>query len=143
MQLEASSFRDYSGSLSFTGCARFARSLASGIRKLVSQLLRSTAGGFEIETNRGTAWVYLTVSGSGKTCCMLELKNTLPEALSQVGLNTKDSVTLFVREVNLDYTGFNSGLGLTSTELEYITEEVAAQKALWRQIVGSVLVSQE
>jgi hypothetical protein len=86
--------------------------------------------------------VYSSVSGSGKTRAMLELKKTLLKALDDA-METDNDKTLNITAVAFGYAGFNSGLPLTDDETRYITNENTARTVLLRRIVGSVLVSQE
>lgn len=73
VRLDENNFNDYSGSMNFTGRVGFSKSLAGGIQTIVSRMKKKKAGALFLD--RGTAFVYSTVSGSGKARSMVELKN--------------------------------------------------------------------
>lgn len=76
------------------------------------------------------ALVYSSVSGSGKTVSMLQLKNTLPNKI-------------YRRPVTVAYLGFNTQLKLGNEEKRHILfhQEPGAEEVLARRLAASVIIS--
>lgn len=135
-------FKDFSHKMTFTGRGEFAVSLASAIKELILVDLEVLDSG-KLYMERGTAFVYSTVPGVGKTRSMLELQNTIS---SQLETSYETSSTWETDEVitidgaRFGYSGFNSQLHLSEDEINLITDEESAKRVLFRRIVGSVLV---
>jgi hypothetical protein len=106
----------------FKGRGGFSKDVARAIAKF------QTAPPSDVKS--ATAWVYSSVSGTGKTVSMLELKNTLKGHLP--GTNTIVS-----------YLGFNCQLDLTDEEslLMDVRGVVGAKRVLARRLLGATVMS--
>ena len=85
------------------------------------------------------AFVYSSVSGTGKTVSLLELKEKFKNEEKIQNMNVK---------VVLAYLGFTSGLQLVDKEVEYMLSEtfslgefVAASRLLARRLAASTIIS--
>ena len=135
-------FKDFSHQMAYTGRGEFALSLALGIKELILLDLEVLDSGM-LYLERGTAFVYSTVPGVGKTRSMLELRNTLSRQLEksyETSATWETGEEITIDDVRFGYSGFNSQLHLSDYEIGMITNEESAQRVLFRRIVGSVLV---
>ena len=128
--------------MTFTGRGGFAASLARAIKDLILNEIEVLYNG-NLYIDRGTAYVYSTVPGAGKTRSMLELKNAISSELEKSyetisTWETGEEIT--IGDVRVGYSGFNSNLHLSPEEMGMITTEESAKTVLFRRIVGSVLV---
>lgn len=132
-------FNDFSGGMEFVGRGGFAGALAAGIKSVVEEINMNTSG--RLHLHRGTAFVYSTVPGAGKTRSMLEIPNTVSDALEASYETASSGSSLSMLDgVRFGYTGFNSNLHLTDHELSFITDVITAKQVLLRRVVGSVLL---
>jgi len=84
--------------------------------------------------DRGTALLYSTASGVGKTRSFLESKRFLKDELPRELAVEEDELKVYV-----GYAGFNTGLHLLQEEVEYMVNELTAMKVLARRILGSII----
>jgi hypothetical protein len=139
---DTDNFNDYSGGMEFVGRGGFAGALAEGIKSVVEEIITCPSG--RLRLDRGTAFVYSTVPGAGKTRSMLELPNTVPHALEASYKTASSGSSLSMLDgVRFGYTGFNSSLHLSDRELSFITNVITAKQVLLRRVVGSVLLQHQ
>ena len=72
-------FKDFSNKMVFTSRGGFAASVASVIARLIRLNIEVLDSG-KLYMERGTAFVFSTVPGAGKTCSMLVSKTSMPPA---------------------------------------------------------------
>jgi hypothetical protein len=113
------SWDDCGRDLVFTGRTDF-------VSKVNEQLVRLRTA--PVDKKESVALVYSSVSGSGKTISMLELKSRLKEV-------TPDPIVVA-------YLGFNTNLELSGFEKEFITNKFeGAERVLARRLAAATIIS--